>query len=100
MDLRIAGIGKKRSFFMYLPRCRGIGSHGIGGKEVYVSIASRSDYYGMGRMALDFTRYQVTGNNTACLAIYLYYVQHFVSVVHGYLATGDLSVHCGIGAQQ
>src|SRR5690606_39797897 len=69
-------------------------------KEVYVPIPSGSDYYRMGRVALNFTGYQISGNDTTCLAIYFYHVQHFVSVVHLYLATCDLSVHSGIGTQQ
>ena len=85
---------------MYFPSSRGITAHGIGRKEIYVTITSRGDNHCVSRVAFYFSSYEVTSDDSTSLAIYDYHVHHLMAVVHIYLTTSDLSVHSGISTQE
>ena len=85
---------------MHFPSSRGITAHGIGRKEIYVTITSGGDYYRVSRVAFYFSSYKVTSDDSTCLTIYDNHVHHLVTVVHIYLTTGDLSVHGRISPQE
>ena len=85
---------------MYFPSSRGITTHRVGRKEIYITITSRSDYHSMSRVTFYFSSYQITSDDTTCFTIYDDHVHHLVTVVHIYLTTGDLSVHSRISPQE
>ena len=91
MNLREAGVGKEGALLVSLPGSRYVGSHGVGAQVEHVAIASRGDDYGVGAVALEFSRHEVAGNDSACFALDHYEVHHFVAGVHLNSALGNLA---------
>ena len=100
MNLGEAGVGKEGAFLVSLPSRRYVGSHGVGAQVEHVAIASRGDDYGVGAVALEFSRHEVAGNDSACLAVDYHEVHHFVAGVHLDATLCNLAFEGRIGAKQ
>src|ERR1700737_2220975 len=94
MYLSETGITKKCTFLMRLPYSRHITSHGIGGEIKNISITAGAQQYCMSKIALQFTGYQITHDNSPCLAIDIHHIQHFMPRIHFYITEGPLSFQC------
>jgi len=100
VNLRKARIAKEGTFFMGFPCGCYVATHGVCAQVKYVAIATAAQQYGVAKVAFQFTAYQITGNDTTGFAVYHYHIQHFVAVVHGYVAQCYLAFQCTVGSQQ
>ncbi len=98
--MREAGVGKEGALLVGLPSSRYVGPHGVGAQVENVAVATRSDDYRVGAVALEFSRYQVAGNDSACFAVDHYEVYHFVAGVHLDAAFGNLAFEGRVGSKQ
>src|ERR1043165_1870069 len=54
----------------------------------------------MAEVALQFTAHKIAGNNTSCLAVDLYHLQHLMPAIHLYVTQSHLPFHCLIGTDE
>ena len=100
MNLRIGRVGKVGTFVVALYGNRAVRCHGVGRKEVYVTVSTGSDNYGVSGKALDVAGYQVTGNDTAGTAVDDDEVEHLVAGILFYRTFLYLAVERCVCTQQ
>src|SRR5690606_20281565 len=100
VDLRVAWVGKECTPLVGTPSSRNVTPHSVGGEEKYIAISARAQQYGMGLVRLDRTRYHVARNDTPCVTVDGYQVQHFMPVIGFYGTFVDLAVQRRVCAKQ
>ena len=71
---------------------RTVAAHGVGRKEVSVSVTAGGDNNGVCRETFKLTCHEVLGDDTACASVNHNHVVHFVAVEALYLAEFNLAV--------
>src|SRR3712207_2859555 len=79
VNLNIAGVGEIRALTIGLDSGCTVATHGVGRKEVSVTITTGSDYNGIGREALQLTCNEILGDDTACVAVNDHEIFHLVT---------------------
>ena len=79
MNLYVSGVCEISSLAVTLHGSRTVAAHGVGRKEIRITVTSGSDNYGMGGKTLQFTGHQVAGDNTACTAVHHHQIHHLVT---------------------
>ena len=79
--LYITRIGESRTTFVANPSGTTIAVHGIGREVVYIAVATRGNYHGMGGIALQSTSHQVASDNAACTTVDYYQLHHLTSLM-------------------
>ncbi len=100
VNLNKARISKDGTLLIALPGCAGIGPHGHGGQEEYISVASRCQYHCMGAKALKFSGDYIPGNNPTCFSVDHHQVIHFHAGIHLHIALLYLSAQRLVGSQE
>src|SRR5690606_30831540 len=100
MDLHKAGVGKESAFFVTLPCCRPIASHGIRRKEKYIAVSSGSNNYSVCSKTFHLSGYQVACYNAPRFPIDQYPIQHLMARIHLDVSCRNLAVQCLISTKQ
>ncbi len=105
MDLHKSGVCEEGALAVACHSRAYVTAHGVGRKEVGISIAAGSDNHGMGGETLELTGYKVLGDDAACafntiLILDQHHIVHLVAVVALNLAELDLAVERAVGAEQ
>src|SRR5690606_29215797 len=85
---------------MRAPCSGGVGPFGICRKEKHVAIATGTKQHGVGAVRFNLASDQITGNDSACLAVDDHDVKQFGPVVHFDLTVRDLTVKRAVRAKQ
>ena len=100
MDLREAGIGEECTPLIALKGCGAVGIHGVGGKEIGISISSGSDDNSVCTEALEPSGDEVAGDDTLGLTVYQHEVEHLVARITLDGTCSNLAVQGGICAEK
>ena len=100
MDLDETWIAKKGPFLVGLPCCAHIGSHGHGGKEKGISVATGCKHHCMGGIFPDFPIDQIAGDDPPGPAFYHDKINHFLTGNQFDFACLHLAADSRIGSEQ
>ncbi len=77
-----------------------VAAHGVGAQVEHVAVAAGAQHDGVGRVALDLTGDEITGDDAAGLTVLHHELEHLRTRVHVDLALADHAHHLLVGAQQ
>jgi len=100
MNLGETRIRKKGAFPMGPVSCGYIGSHGIGRKEKYISVAAGAQYDCMGLMAFNVPVNQVADHNSSGLTVNHNKLQHFTARKQLNFSSGHLAGQGTVSSQK
>ena len=100
VDLREAGVGESGALAVALESGRTVRCHGVRREEEDVAVTAGGDDDGVRAVALDLTRYEVAGDDTAGLAVLDDDVEHLMTRVALHRTCCDLLVEGSVGAEQ
>src|SRR5690606_15920041 len=81
VNLCVTWIGEESTAFVSSPSSCNITAHRICRKEENVSVTTGTQQYCMSFMRFDFSGDEVTGNDTTCMAINFYQIEHFMTII-------------------
>ena len=89
VNLNVRGIGHVSTLAVALDGSRTVASHGVGGKEIGVAVATGGDNDGIGAETLELAGHQVLGNDTAGAPVYNDKIFHLITCVELHLTGLD-----------
>ena len=100
VNLYVSGVSHPCTLAVAGNSCRTVTSHGVGRKEICVSITTGGDNYCMGCKAFQLTGYKVLCNDTAGTSVNEDNVFHFVAGIQFHSAYVHLAAQCRVCTQQ
>ena len=100
MDLRVAGIGKKRAAFVGAEGRGDIATARVRRKVEHIPVAAGAEEHRIGRMGRDFTRLEIANDDSLRMAIHHDEIEHFGFREHLHRATRDLMAQTRIGTEE
>ena len=100
VNLRETRVGEAGAFFIGFPGRTTVGVHGVGGQEVNVTVAARTEQYGVGRITFYGTVGQVAANDTAGVTVLDHDVHHLATGVELDAALVDFVAQRAVGPDE